>query len=151
MTLKATTETLKLITTAAVPLDYHINYADLTTTATDGTSEGLITTATTTTILSAPASSTQRIVLYASFVNRHGSSTQTFVIQKDISGTVYTLSPTFVLNYGEMVTFSKVGGWQKFNRDGDLILVGATGATGATGPAGSGSDNSDYNNIFLLG
>ena len=79
MTLKATTETLKLITTAAVPLDYHINYADLTTTATDGTSEGLITTATTTTILSAPAASTQRIVLYASFVNRHASSTQTFV------------------------------------------------------------------------
>ena len=151
MTLKATTETLKLITTAAVPLDYHINYADLTTTATDGTSEVLITTATTTTILSAPASSTQRIVLYASFVNRHGSSTQTFVIQKDISGTVYTLTPIFVLNYGEMVTFAKGVGWQKFNRDGDLILVGATGATGATGPAGSGSDNSDYNNIFLLG
>lgn len=151
MTLKATNETIRVVTADAVTIDYHVNYADLTASAaTDSTTEGSITTATTTTIVSSPSSDTQRLITYASFVNRHGSLSQTLYLTKEISGSPTTLTPLCVLAYGEMLVFVKGEGWSKLNRNGDLILVGATGATGAPGASGSG-DNSDYNNIFLLG
>jgi len=136
MTLKATNETLRVVTASAVTIDYHVNYADLTTTATDSTTEGSITTATTTTIVSAPAASTQRLITYASFVNRHASLSQTLYLTKEIAGSPTTLTPLCVLAYGEMLVFVKGEGWSKLNRNGDLILVGATGAAGADGGGG---------------
>lgn len=134
MTLKATNETIRVVTSDAVTIDYHVNYADLTASAaTDSTTEGSITTATTTTIVSSPSSDTQRLITYASFVNKHASLSQTLYLTKEISGSPTTLTPLCVLAYGEMLVFIKGEGWSKLNRNGDLILVGATGATGASG------------------
>lgn len=86
--LTATTDSLELETSAAVNTDYRCSFADHTTTAfTPGSSHGQITTATTTTIIAAPAASTQRQVKVCSIYNRSTSTAQTITFKFDTSAT----------------------------------------------------------------
>ena len=83
--LSNTTHTLELTTTVAGSIHYQVGYTDITTsTVTNPTdSVGIITTATTTTILSAPASSTTRRVQYLNVYNN--GVTNVITLKKDIS------------------------------------------------------------------
>ena len=83
--LSNTTHTLELTTTVAGNIHYQVGYTDITTsTVTNPTdSVGIITTATTTTILSAPASSTTRRVQYLNVYNN--GVTNVITLKKDIS------------------------------------------------------------------
>ena len=83
--LSNTTHVLELTTTVAGSIHYQVGYTDITTsTVTNPTdSVGIITTATTTTILSAPASSTTRRVQYLNVYN--DGVTNVITLKKDIS------------------------------------------------------------------
>ena len=83
--LSNTTHVLELTTTVAGSIHYQVGYTDITTsTVTNPTdSVGIITTATTTTILSAPASSTTRRVQYLNVYNN--GVTNVITLKKDIS------------------------------------------------------------------
>ena len=83
--LSNTTHTLELTTTVAGSIHYQIGYTDITTASVTNPTDnvGIITTATTTTILSAPASSTTRRVQYLNVYN--DGVTNVITLKKDIS------------------------------------------------------------------
>lgn len=108
--LDATTQSITVTTTLAKNIDYLASWSDhTTTTLTPGESKGSITTAATTTIVAAPAASTQRQIHYISLVNKD-TSYQTLTVHHDTSGTKTTISPNnVVLQAGESIVFSKDG------------------------------------------
>ena len=83
--LSNTTHTLELTTTVAGNIHYQVGYTDITTASVTNPTDnvGIITTATTTTILSAPASSTTRRVQYLNVYNN--GVTNIITLKKDIS------------------------------------------------------------------
>lgn len=128
-----TTEILELTTTAAVSTDVYVSYADITSSAfTGGAQDTNISTATTTTILSAPAASTQRQVKYVAIRNRSTTSSQTVTVKHDTSGTERYLTADVVLSAGETLTYTQDLGWVVKNKNGidkviDTTTVGFTG------------------------
>jgi hypothetical protein len=119
--LDATTKSLELVTSATTNVDYLTSYADNTTSAfTPGSSDGQITTATTTTIVAAPASSTQRTI---KLINVHNTSTTTgnnVTLQYDVSGTNRTISPTFTLGPGESLRYTQESGFRVYTSSGAI-------------------------------
>ena len=117
--LETTSETLELATSSTAGIDYQINFVDLvlSTGGTPGALEGKITSATTTTVVSAPASSTYRLIKVISFKNI-GTASNIITVKKDISGTEYQLFYTS-LGQSEMLTYSEAG-WQIFDKNGKL-------------------------------
>lgn len=113
--LKDSNSSLELISTGgANGLQYSVDWVDITTTTfAPSSTEGNITTATTTPIVSAPAASTQRQIKRISVVNVHASTTQTIQIQKDISGTNYPLTPVYSLAPGASVNYEDGLGWSE--------------------------------------
>ena len=83
--LSNTTHTLELGTTTAGSIHYQIGYTDITSSGVSNPNDsvGIITTATTTTILSAPAASTTRRVQYLNVFNN--GITNVITLKKDIS------------------------------------------------------------------
>src|SRR3990167_2512806 len=129
--LDATNETLEITTTAAVSADYHVAYADHTTTTfTPGSAEGNISTATTTTAVAAPAASTQRQIKLVSIRNRHASSSQTVTVIKDVAATEYHLTPAVALLAGEHLLYVDGVGWTHYTADG--LVKASTSVTVAS-------------------
>ena len=89
--LSNTTHVLELATSVAGSVHYQVGYTDITSsTVTNPTdSFGIITTAATTVIVSAPAASTTRKIQYVNIFNNGASNT--VVLKKDISGTEYNI------------------------------------------------------------
>ena len=89
--LSNTTHTLELTTTVAGNIHYQVGYTDITTASVTNPTDsfGIITTATTTVIVSAPAASTTRKIQYVNIFNNGASNT--VVLKKDISGTEYNI------------------------------------------------------------
>ncbi|MCC6269502.1 MAG: hypothetical protein IT300_18250 [Dehalococcoidia bacterium] len=132
LTLDATTQTLELQTGAAVSTDYVASWLDSTTTTfTPGAAQGNVATATTTTIVAAPAASTQRGIKHLSVYNRSTTATQTVAIKKDVSATEYTIISA-TLAPGHSLQYSEDGGWAIFDSLGNLRRLPAerTGYTG---------------------
>lgn len=103
--LTSTNDSLELVTALAVATEWTAAYADHTTTTfTPGSGQGSVSTATDTTIVSAPGASTQRQIKLLTIRNA-GTSNQTVTIQKDVSGTEYRMSPDVVLAPGEVLQF----------------------------------------------
>ncbi len=128
--LKATTETLELSTSSAADIDYSISYADITTTTfSPSTNEDKITSATSTTVLSAPAASTQRQVKLITISNRHASTANTVRLKKDISGTEYYMTPATTLLAGETSQYIDGKGWTHYLANGS-VQDGYPGAAG---------------------
>lgn len=120
--LKSTTETLEVATSTTSAIDVSVSYADLTsTTLTGGSQETAITTATTTTILSAPAASTQRQVKFISIENK-GSASNAITIKKDISATEYIMYSA-TLKAGESLQFAQEGGFSKHSSNGEDVTT----------------------------
>jgi hypothetical protein len=109
-----TTHTLEVVTTAAVNTDYHITYVDTTITAhTPGSAQGTISTATTTTVLAAPAASTYRGIKLLTIINR-GTVGQGITVQKDVSGTNYQIYYA-QLYPNESIEFTAERGFQVYD------------------------------------
>lgn len=129
-----TTHILELLSTSTSSTDYYVTYADITTTLfTPGVSSGNIATATTTTILAAPAASTQRQVKLITIRNR-GTAAQSVTIKYDVSGTERFLTPTIALAAGESLNYTDGQGFVVLDIAG-RVKVTATESTGFAGRA----------------
>lgn len=110
--LTATNHTLELQTSTTSGIDVYVSYVDITTSGgTPWDTQASITTVTTTTILSAPASSTQRQIKMIS-LNNSGTASNTITVKKDVWGTEYTiwdftLKPWEAMRYVDGSWFSK--------------------------------------------
>lgn len=129
--LKATTETLKITTSSNADIDFSVSWVDVTNSAfTPSTSEGKITTATTTTFLAAPATSNQRQIKLITISNIHAVTANTVAVLKDISGTTYQLTPATTLLAGQILTYTDENGWQQYNAASDMAdTLSASGST----------------------
>jgi hypothetical protein len=125
ITLTNTTHILELTTASATAVDVFASYADHTTSgAVLGDQQTLITTATTTTILSAPASSTQRQVKLITIINTDATP-NTVTVKKDISGTEYDLFYT-TLQANENLTYIDGKGWTQYTATGQAYTANVT-------------------------
>jgi hypothetical protein len=135
--LKATTETLEIVTSSIADIDVSVSYADITpTTFVPSTNEVKIISAITTTILAAPAGSTQRQVKLITICNIHASTTNIVTVDKDISGTNYNLCSKTTLLAGETLQYIDGLGWTHY---------GATGSSISTTIAGGANTQVQYN------
>lgn len=139
--LKATTESLQILTTTTAGIDYSVSYADITTTAfTPSTNEGKIVTGTTTSVLAAPAAATQRQVKLITISNIHASASNTVVVQKLITATAYNLTPVITLLAGETMQYMDGQGWIYYSATG--AIKGNQTAAGSTTQIQFNSGNS---------
>ena len=108
--LKTTSESIGIITTSTSTVNYQANWSDIVvaTGATPGSSEGLISSATTTTAVASPASNTYRIIKSITIKNYDAAVTNTITIQKTISATNYQLTAATVLLAGESLYYESV-------------------------------------------
>jgi hypothetical protein len=115
--LPSTTDSLELVTSAAVALDYVAAWADHTSSgvaASAGT--GQVSTATTTTIVAAPAASTQRQIRGLTLRNA-GTSNTTVTVQAKPSGTARTIVKA-AIQPGETLAYSDGRGWYSLDSAG---------------------------------
>jgi hypothetical protein len=130
--LDSTTKSLEVVTTTTAAVDYFCSYVDFTSgAATPGDTQGAITTATTTTYVSAPAASTQRQLRRCSFRNKSTSASNKLTFQKDVSATNYeaysvTLAP------GESVKLDAEGEWGVYDSSGIRRVAATTVIDGRT-------------------
>ena len=138
--LTATTHTLEATTSTGADIDYRITYFDETSSGAGITSTavGKITTATTTTVLAAPAASTTRTVQYATFTNIDVSE-NTITVKIDVSATEYKETPAYVLKVGESLYYN---GEQWIRSMSTTSTV--TGLTKTFGKTGTASDATSY-------
>lgn len=140
--LKAATETLEIATSSTADIDYSVSFADITTTSfAPSTSEGKVTTATTTTMVSAPGASTQRQIKLITITNRHASASNNIIVKKDISASEYYLTPTVTLLAGETMQYMDGSGWTYYS---------ATGAVKGAQTAGGSDTQIQYNSGGVL-
>jgi hypothetical protein len=125
ITLTATTHILELTTASATAVDVFVSYADHTTSgAVLGDQQTLISTATTTTVLAAPAGSTQRQIKLIS-INNTGATPNVVTVKKDISGTEYDLFYT-TLQANENLTYVDGRGWTQYTATGQAYTANVT-------------------------
>lgn len=110
-----TNDKIQVTTSAAVTVDVHATFADLSgTTVTPGKQNTAITTATTTDIVASPAASTYRTVQSLFIRNKHASSPVDVTVIYDDNATDYelhkeTLNAGEALEYLEGVGFFRLG------------------------------------------
>ena len=122
ITLDSTTKSIQISTSTSSSTDYSVSYVDSTTTTfTPGDSQGNIASVTTTTIVSAPASSTQRGVKHISISNK-GTAEQAIVVYKNVSSTLYTLYSA-VLHAGYSAHYDDFGGWKLTDNAGREVKL----------------------------
>ncbi len=111
--LQATTDTLEINTSTAANIDYSVSWVDVvaTTSATPGTSQGKITTATTTVAVTTPGASTTRQIKNVSIRNTHASLSNTIQVVRDVSTVPYILTSDAILQPGEALTYEDGVGW----------------------------------------
>ena len=149
ITLDATTKSIDLTTSTTADIDYAVSWVDMTTTAfTPGDGHGTVNTATTTTIVAAPAASTQRGVKSISVFNRHATTANTVTVKKDVSATEYHLFKA-TLSAGESLQWTDGGEWNTFDSAGKLKVnspnvVGITGRNIQFYKSGTASDAIAY-------
>ena len=115
--LPSTTDSLELVTSAAVAVDYVAAWADHTSSgvaASAGT--GPVATATTTTIVAAPGASTQRQIRGLTLRNA-GSANVTVTVQAKPSGTARTIVKA-AIQPGETLAYSDGRGWYSLDSAG---------------------------------
>jgi hypothetical protein len=102
--------------------DYTVSYTDddPSTGVAMSSSEGKFTVAATASILSAPASLVTRTVKFMNFMNTDSATTNTITIAKNISSTIYNLTPAIRVGPGEMVQFMDTVGWRLYAADGTI-------------------------------
>jgi hypothetical protein len=136
-----TTHTLEATTSGTSGIDYRVVYFDETSSGAglSTASVGKITTATTTTILSAPAASTTRVINTITLSNI-GSADNTLTIKVDVSGTEYNETPAYTIKAGESLYYNNTLGWYTSN----ALTPTVTGLTKSFGKTGTASDATGY-------
>lgn len=123
---------LEVLTSAAVNLDWSADWTSVDKTGATATTPdcdaGQITTATTTTIVSAPAASVYRVVKEV-YLRNVGSSTNVVTVQRDVSGSNRVIGSWSLLP-NEWVQYNDKDGWQAYTAQGVRKDYGLTGYTG---------------------
>lgn len=133
--LTGTTQTLELTTSSVASTDVYVAYVDITTTTfVAGQQNANITTPTTTTILAAPAASTQRQVKFISVRNKATTGTQTITLIHDTASTERSLTAAITLAAGEVLEYNDGTGFIVRNASGQVKQT-ATDTIGTTGLA----------------
>lgn len=122
MRLTATNQIIELVTTSTANIEVTAHFHDMVTSPafTPGSQSTAISSATDTTIVSAPAASTYRRVLYISIRNSHASSSNTITVQKDVAATEYRMTGDITLGPGEWIEYIEGAGWKCFDSAGRL-------------------------------
>lgn len=149
MNLTAATHALELVTSSANAVAWAVSWVDVdksgaSTAATPGSNQGVVSSATTTTIVAAPSASIYRAITGITIVATGGA--QTAIVQKDVSATDYVLARG-VLAVNEALCFEDGAGWYAQNANGERKGVGLTGAAGSNGSGtvlGSGTTIVDF-------
>lgn len=116
--LNASNDSLEIVTSAAGKIEYVIAYADHTSSGVSiSNALGTITTATTTTVVSAPAAGTTRQIRGIMIANTSASTNNTLTVQIDTSGTNKKVM-SFLLEYGENAQYTDGAGWKTISRLG---------------------------------
>lgn len=148
-TILESTDALELVTSTAAGIDYTASFADHTTSAfSPGKSAGAISSATTTTIVSAPAASTTRQLKELTLRNTSTTTSNSLTLQRDVSATNRTMA-SFTLGPGEWmdmdangtISFYTAGGVRK---EAATDISGVNGQTFAINKAGSAKDAASY-------
>lgn len=122
--LTATTETYRLVTAGAFPTDWAVGYVDLADAgAMPGSAQGSITTATTTTIVTAPASLEQRQVKLITVTNTSASSTQMVTINKVTSSGTYAIVRDIPLGPNKRLVYLDSIGFKVYDASGREEVV----------------------------
>lgn len=110
--LTSTSDILRVVTSAAAQIEVHASWVDIAAGAgTLGrTNTPHITTATTTTVVAAPAASTQRNVKHLNITNDHASASCTVTVEH-FDGTTAIELIAFVLLPGENMILNEEGRW----------------------------------------
>jgi len=127
--LTSTSQKIEIVTAGAgsFALDVMASYNDATaTTFTPGAQTTAITSATTSDVVDAPASSTSRGISFLSARNKHATDTVTVTVQLDVSGTNVELYSATLLA-GEALVFIESRGWVKLTSGGVEQESSATG------------------------
>lgn len=145
--LSNTTHSLELETSVAGSIHYQCGFTDITSSgvSTPSDSQGIITTATTTQIIAAPAASTTRKVQYVSVYNN--GATNTVKLKKDISATEYIITGVTLQNgetlriVNDEVLVLDISGRKKIQNIGDTEITGDSRSIykASTGPEAAGS------------
>jgi hypothetical protein len=146
-TILESTDSIEVVTSAAVNIDYTASYADHTASAfTPSKSAGQITTATTTTVIAAPASSTQRQIKQLTLRNV-GAAANTLTIQRDVSGVnrvmfqaVLGAGETLILDANDTFKVFTSGGLEKVRS----VDTGYNGRAYAFQKVGTAKDAAGY-------
>lgn len=151
ITLDATTESVELETSSASSTDYAASWVDNASgTLTPGSTVGNVASATDTTIVAAPGSSTQRAVTVIKVCNV-GSSSQTIRLLHDTSGTERVLARAS-LGVNECAVWDNNGGIQIRSASGvprvQADIPGYSGRTFALSKAATAIDTVGYH--YLL-
>jgi hypothetical protein len=145
--LSDTTHTLRLETSVVGAIHYHIGYVDITNTDISNPldEEGIITTATTTIISSAPSTLTTRKIQHLNVYNNGVSNTVT--VKKDVLGTEYILLTATLQNketlriVSDKVEVLDASGRLKAQNAGDSEIKGRNVSLFKVGTAPEGAGN----------
>lgn len=137
------TDRLEVVTGTSEALHVVASWADVDKTGatayTPGASDTTIASATTTTIVDAPASATiYRTLTGLSIVNA-GAASNTVTVRKVTSGPTLTVHAAVALAAGEALRYEDGAGWDRYTATGERMTSGRDGVDGATGPAGVGT------------
>ena len=132
MILSATTQSLSLTTSSSSEIDVSVSFVTLTDTdITPNSQESQITSATSTTICSAPGSSSQRQIKCITVLNA-GAASNALSIHK-LDGAATTTIYRTTLQAGQSAVYSIDGGWQRFDSNGTPLTEPASKAGIQTG------------------
>lgn len=149
ITLEGSTDSLEVVTSTTAAIDYEIAWSNVTATAltTPGTNKGQITTATTTTVVSAPSASNWRYIRTATFRNASTTASNTLTLQIDVSAANRTIA-TVTLAQGEYAVLDETGALKSYTAAGNLRVeardAGFNGEVYAWQKVGTAKDAAGY-------
>lgn len=128
--LSATNQSLQIITATGADIDIEASFTDLlATVATPGSQASNVVSATTTTLVSAPAASTQRTIVEVTISNTDTTLSQIVTVQKLVAAATFNLLTNIPLGVGERIEFTADGGWRTFDAAGRERIPTASSLT----------------------
>jgi hypothetical protein len=119
--LTSANDILELVTGQSVSTDFTTSYFDIQTEA-GGSQDGNAATPTTTTIVPAPAAGVTRQVREITITNNNRGRVQDVVLQKDVSGSNFRVSPATSLLPGNSLIYESGVGWYVLDTEGRMLV-----------------------------
>lgn len=136
------TQKIEVTTSTAETVYAVASWVDIDKTAatiyTPGTTDTGFGSATTKTIVAAPATATVYREITDISIYNAGSAPNVVQVQRDISGADMVIA-SVSLSPGESLRYEVKAGWDRYTANGERMTSGRDGTDGATGPAGTGT------------